>query len=335
MSFLRDPRALKNALIYLFLSAVITAVGFCFGIAQGIFAAAASLIFDITAYVLARRRYKLMAELSLEIDKVLHGQESFDLSRCSEGELSILQSELSKMIVRLREQADSSKKDKLYLADSLADISHQLKTPLTSINLAVSMLSEPCLSEEHRQSLIHDILRSLERIRWLVTSLLKISQLDAGTVSLSTEDVSIRELVRKASEPLLIPMELHSQSFVCDIQEDAAFSGDMAWTAEAVGNIIKNCMEHTPEGGTITVSSAANAIYTEIVISDTGPGFSQDDLPHIFERFYRGTGASEQSIGIGLALSRMIILRQGGVIKAENRFGGGARFIIRFYKSTL
>jgi len=145
--------------------------------------------------------------------------------------------------------------------------------------------------------------------------------------------VLIADVIRKSAEPLAIPMELHEQSLKVE-NHGAAFTGDMAWTAEALGNILKNCMEHTPRGGTITLTAEENALYTQLIIADTGSGLEREDIPHLFERFYKGRGASSGSAGIGLALARVIITGQNGTIKAEN-YEGGARFIIRFYKGTV
>jgi signal transduction histidine kinase len=179
------------------------------------------------------------------------------------------------------------------------------------------------------------MMKLLEHIDHLVTVILKLSKFDAGTVELKKETVSVADLISKASEPFLVPMELRNQQLCVNINGNASFSGDLAWTAEAVGNILKNCMEHTPEGGVIKIDASENALFTEIVISDSGSGIDRDDLPHIFERFYRGKNASGQNYGIGLALARLIISEQNGTIKAENAAGGGARFTVRFYKSVV
>ena len=174
--------------------------------------------------------------------------------------------------------------------------------------------------------------RQLDRIDWLISSLLKIAKLDAGTIFLRHDKISLKSLIDKAAEPLAIPMELKEQTIEADIS--GSFIGDLSWTAEAVGNILKNCMEHM-EQGTIYVTTREKSLYSEIIIRDTGPGIDKNDIPHLFERFYKGTNSSEQSVGIGLALSRMIIVKQNGTIKAENYKSGGAVFTIRFYKGTI
>ncbi len=335
MFIFRNPETLQGAIVLLALSALLTGLGFTLGPAGGLYGAAVSAALCTVFYWITRRRYKRIAAMCDEIDRILDGRDAIDLEAFAEGELSVLQTEVSKMTLRLRQQTELLEKDKLFLADSLADISHQLKTPLTSIHLAVAMLGEPELSTERRAALLWDVSRSLGRIEWLVSSLLKISRLDAGTVTFQREPVEARALVRRAAEPLEAAMDLRDQRFVCDVPEDITLTGDFPWLTEAVGNLLKNCMEHTPEGGTITVRARENALFTELTVSDTGEGFAQEDLPHLFERFYRGKNADEQSVGIGLALSRMIVTSLGGTLKAENGRGGGALFTMRFYKSTV
>ena len=279
-------------------------------------------------------RYKRISKMSADIDKILHGDESIRFENYSEGDIGLLQSEIYKMTVRLREQQSRLTEDKIYLADSLADISHQIRTPLTSINILVSMLSEPDLTYEKREQLIHKLYGLLSRIDWLITALLKMSKLDAGTIKFHSEDISIRDLLEKACMPVRVPMELRGQELIIEAEGD--ISCDVAWSCEAIGNIVKNCMEHTPDGGKITVCGKRNTLFSEIVITDSGSGISKDDLPHIFERFYKGrTSEDKGGFGIGLALARMIVTGQNGTLKAENASGGGAVFTVRLYESTV
>lgn len=276
------------------------------------------------------KRYQKIQELSMDINRILHEDVHISFDKYEEGELAILESEVQKMVVRLREQQQQLLDDKLYLADSIADISHQIRTPLTSINLLLSFLSEPGLTEEKRQKTIRELYELLSRIDWLITTLLKISKLDAGTIQLKQEKVSMKQFIEQSVAPLLIPIELRGQEL--QIETEGQFVGDVNWTSEAVGNIVKNCMEHTPSGGTLKVCANENTIYREIVIEDTGSGIAPEDLPHVFERFYKGKNSSDKSFGVGLALARGIINAQNGTVKAENKREGGARFTIRFYK---
>ena len=299
------------------------------GIIALIFSALLILIYYISTY----KRYKRIASLASDINKVLHGDNSISLENYSEGELAILHSEIYKMTVRLREQQNNLINDKKYLADSIADISHQIRTPLTSINLLVQLLSAPNLTDERRQELTHELYGMLSRIDWLITTLLKISKLDAGTVTFKKEKVSLQTLINKSCSTLLVPIELRGQELVINTNGD--FVGDLSWTCEAIGNIVKNCMEHTQEGGKIEIEACENALYTEITIKDNGTGIAKEDMPHIFERFYKGKDSDDKSFGVGLALSRMIITSQKGTVKAENRNPHGAKFTIRFYKGIV
>ncbi|WP_028517281.1 sensor histidine kinase [Ruminococcus flavefaciens] len=287
------------------------------------------LIHFITVFL----RYKKISELTSDIDRILHGEENIDLEKYAEGELALLHSEVYKMTVRLREQQSRLVEDKIYLADFLADVSHQIRTPLTSINILVSMLSEPDMTAEKREQTVHKLYGLLSRIDWLITALLKMSKLDTGTVKFHQEKITMQQFIDKACMPVRIPIELHGQELV--EAGEGELECDIAWSCEAVGNIVKNCMEHTPDGGTIKVTGKENALYYEIIITDSGSGISSEDLPHIFERFYKGRSNEDKGgFGIGLALARMIITGQNGTVKAEN-YSGGAMFTVRFYKTTV
>ena len=333
IKLLKNKEVRKALLWQLLLSAAACAVCFFFDIRAGLTAAGLSLLLMLVFCISTYKRYQRISSLADDINQVLHGDSSIDFDNYSEGELSILHSEIYKMTVRLREQQQKLINDKKYLADSLADISHQIRTPLTSINLLVERLSASGLTDECRHQLTNELYGLLDRIDWLITTLLKISKLDAGTVQFNKETVSLEVLINKSCAPLLIPIELRGQELI--IRAEGNFYGDPAWTSEAVGNIVKNCMEHTPDGGKIEIEAAENALYSEIIIKDNGTGISPEDLPHIFERFYKGKDSDGKSFGIGLALSRMIIAGQKGTVKAENRKNTGAMFTLRFYKGTV
>lgn len=335
MGFLRNKEIKQHVGIYAALTAICTAAGLVIGPKTSLLVFLVCLLFALSGLALTYHRYRNLASFAEDIDRVLGGHDAVCLDDYSEGELSILQEAVKKLTLRLRYQADALSKDKAYLADSLADISHQLRTPLTSMNLLSALLSQPCLEDNKRMEYVQDLQRQLSRIDWLISSLLKISKLDAGTVNLNRSKVGIRELIEKASSPLEIPMDLKNQQLTVSMDGSESFTGDLAWSAEALGNILKNCMEHTPEGGRINVACSENALFTEIKVSDTGEGIAEEDLPHLFERFYKGKNASSESIGIGLALSRMIITSQNGTVKAENLKNGGSIFTIRFYKTTI
>lgn len=335
MNFFRNPEIKRSLLLYLLLTAISAGVGFMAGAAFGIFVLFVCAAFTSAHFCITYRRYRKIADLSRKIDGVLHGGESFDFNEYSEGELSVLRTEIFKMTIRLREQTEALRKDKVYLADSIADISHQIRTPLTSINIILSFLSRPGLSENRRLEHIKELKTMVSRIDWLISALLKMAKLDAGTAKLQRGRVSVKELVKRAADTIAIPMELREQELRVSMAGDVSYFGDLSWSVEAIENILKNCMEHTPDRGVLSVAAQENALYTEIVVSDDGKGIDKNDLPHLFERFYKGKNSSDQNIGIGLALSRMIITSQNGTIKAENNSGGGARFTVRFYKSVV
>ena len=295
---------------------------------------AAGVLVLLVLIIDARSRYQAMERLSTELDEILHDNDRFLITECEEGELAILSSSIRKMTLKLKEQASKLTDEKKVLTDAIADIFHQMRTPLTSMRLSCSMLSEEDIPYEERIRFVRGIKKQLERMQWLVETLLKMSKIEAGTVTFKKERLDVHELVQKACEPLLIPLELRDIKLKTETN-NAGLTGDMDWLAEAIGNIVKNCMEHTPEGGQITINSEENAIFTVLTVEDTGQGFDKNDIAHIFERFYKGKNSGSESVGIGLALSRTIITGLDGTIKAENGKNGGARFEIRFYKNIV
>lgn len=334
MKFFRNPEIIKTLFLYAFLSVAFSAVAFVKFGSYGVFTAALCIVFMVLYLTSTYKRYRKLYDFAMDIDRLLHGEEiDLPLGQYREGELSVLQSKIHKMTLRLLEQRSRLAEDKTFLADSLADISHQIRTPLTSVNLLVHLMSNPAISKEKEDCYTRELLELLSRIDWLITALLKISRLDAGTVTFQKERVPLLLLLQKAARPLLIPMELRCQILVMDAEGN--FEGDLSWSQEAIGNILKNCMEHTQKGGQICIKARENALYSEIVISDNGGGIDEEDLPHIFERFYKGKNSDKKGFGIGLALSRMIITWQGGTIKAQNDGTKGALFTIRFYKNVV
>lgn len=284
------------------------------------------------------RLKKGLSRLSEQITCILDdtGDEGLgSLQEYAEGELEVLESQLGKMVLLLREQAGNLKNDKLLLKDAMANMSHQLKTPMTSLRLAVSMLAEEDTGQEQRLEYAQKAFLLLNRIDWLVSTLLKLSRLDAGTICFAAERVEFGALSRALTEQVEIAMDLKGQTLVSDVQKDSGFTGDFGWTLEAVLNIVKNCMEHTPEGRRLYLTMRENPLYSEILVEDEGPGIPAAEQRRIFERFYRGENASENSAGIGLALSADLIRQQNGTVRAENRRQGGARFVIRFHKGHM
>lgn len=328
---LRNKEYRRFALIYFLLAVVFIISGVVINTAAGILAILAVVVFGIAFYIFTRIRYQRIAEISEQIDMVLHNADYLFISDSEEGELSILRSEITKMTLRIREQNAALKKEKENLADSLADIAHQLRTPLTSVTLILSLL-EKNPEEKERKELLRETEELLVRMEWLITSLLKLSRLDAGIVEFQRDRVDVGELMNAALHPLLIPMELHRVSVRVDVPEGAEIQGDFEWLSEAVQNILKNCMESAGDDGQIAIVCNDNVLFTEIEIHDSGAGFEEKDLSAVFSRFYRGKNSRASGYGIGLALCKTIITRQGGTIYAENHPQGGAVFMIRFPK---
>lgn len=327
----RNREIRQFAVVFAIIATASVAVGFVIHPAAGVLALASAAAFGAVFLVFTRARYKSIAQISDQIDLVLHNAERMYISEAEEGELSILQSEITKMTLRIREQNDALKREKEHLADSLADIAHQLRTPLTSVNLILSLL-ENNPDENERKKLLRETEELLARMDWLITSLLKLSRLDADIVAFQSEQIDVGHLISSSLHPLLIPMELHNITVQTDVPEGIKIIGDFGWLSEALQNILKNCMESVGDNGRIEIVCVDNLLFTEITLHDNGEGVSKEDLPGLFERFYRGKHTSTAGYGIGLALSKTIITRQGGTITAKNHPQGGAVFTIRFPK---
>lgn len=323
----RNREILYFAAFCLGVGAVGVVLGFVLSPAAGVLALLLWAVLCGGYWVFTRWRYRQIAALSAYLSGVYGGGRALDIRDNTEGELSVLKNDLYKITVTLQEQADQLAKDKGYLADALGDISHQLKTPLTSALVMTDLLADPTLPDDRRKDFLDRLTRQLERIRWLVGALLKISRLDAGAVVLQKAPVELSELLDKALEPLRIPMELQGVRCEVTCPEAARWVGDEAWTVQALQNILKNCVEQMPTGGVLTVTAEADPLACRITVQDTGGGIAPDDLPHLFERFYRGKSAGPESAGIGLALAQAIVSEQGGRITAENR-GPGACFTL-------
>lgn len=326
----------RGSKIFFFVSAVAgTAVCVAAGYidkAAGLLAAAGFVLFYLAFLFFTRKRYRDIKALSDYLAGIYNGSPTLDIRDNKEGELSILKNDIYKVTKTLAEQSELLKKDKQYLADTLSDISHQLKTPLTSMYVMADVLSMPDIPEQKREECLGNILNQLKRIEWLVTSLLKLSRIDAQAVIFKKERINVRELLKEALRPLLIPAELKSQEIGTDCGSDIFITADKNWTAEALVNIVKNCIEHTPEGGKIKISCRETVLDVKIVVEDDGEGIEEEDIPYIFDRFYKGKNAGTDSVGIGLPMSKAILVRQNADIWLESSRGKGTRFVIKFYQ---
>ena len=334
MKLSNNPEIRKFLLITVMPSLLLCFIMAFFSKIAAISVLAVSIFLIVSFFIFTKKRYNRLNALSETIDKILHGNDTINIKSFGEGELSILESDVQKMLVRLRDQKDKLEKDRTFLADSIADISHQLRTPLTSINLILSLIEASDTTKERREELLRELSKLITKTEYLVSVLLKISKIDAGTVQFEKKETDLNAIIKKSAEPLLIPMDIKNQRLSINA-DDISLNCDSAWCIEAFGNILKNCTEHTPENGEITVTATNTPIFTEIIITDTGSGFNEEDIPHIFERFYKGRNSSKESFGIGLNLAKMIITAHNGTVKAENSQSGGAEFIIRFYKQIV
>lgn len=280
-----------------------------------------------------KKRYNKLNELNNYLSLVCSGNFDLDIQENTEGELSILKNNLYKVIMLLRTQNEMLEKDRLCLADSLADISHQLKTPLTSMMVMTDLLKQEN-NPEKRNEFIEITESQLDKMRWLITNLLKLSKLDAGTAEFKNEPFSIKKAIDQSIKPFLVAIELKGISLI-DRAEDFTVRGDEGWTAEALGNIIKNCIEHTGRNGSLTISAEITNLYDAVIVKDSGCGIAQEDLPHIFERFYHGKNSSEDSVGIGLALAKTVFEKENGKITVRSEENRGTEFEIRFYKAIV
>lgn len=309
------------------------------------------LIVTVIFMILTDRRYRALAKMAANLDRVLAGERDIRLRDMSEGELAILSSEIDKVIARLNLTVDELQAEKLALSDALADISHQLKTPLTSIAISTELIRDRLSARGDSEDLVERLrlIQTLQaRVEDLVAALLKLARIDAGVIKLVCGAVDARELVRKSFEPLAIAFDIADVRFSADVQDGASYEGDLTWSVEALENILKNCMEHTPAGGCVSVRVTEDVLACRIRIEDTGPGIAESDLPHIFERFYRGSRDANAApsevnpagVGIGLALSKSLVTAQGGTLTAENlrdENGNvtGAAFNLVFFKTVV
>lgn len=292
-----------------------------------------NLLWIIIAILYIKSRNKKLNEIKKYINEINNRNYELKIEDNSEDELSNLKNELYKITVMLKEEAEKSKQDKESLKVSVQDISHQLKTPITSISIMLDNLKDnPKMDEKTRQRFIFEIDKQIGNISFLIISLLKFSRLEAGVEDFIKEKINVKELISACLKRLEIPIEIKNQNIVIKGKEDSYFIGDYKWQEEAITNIIKNCIEHTDENKNIYINYEENNLYTKIQIIDEGNGIDKEDIKHIFERFYKGKDSSENSIGIGLALAKTIIEKDNGYISCKSEKGKGTEFIIKYMK---
>ncbi len=291
-----------------------------------------AILIIVVVFIYQNKQNRKIESIINYIEEINKGNYNLNIEKNTENELSNLSNELYKITVMLKEQAETSDKDKNVLQTSLEDISHQLKTPLTSISIMLDNIREnPQMDDNTRQEFIHEISRQVEWINWLVISLLKLSKLDSGTAIFKTQEINVQELINNVIQNLAIPLDIKQQNIIVNTNnKNVFFIGDYNWQLEAITNIVKNCIEHTPENKNIYISYEQNNFYTKIVIQDEGCGINSKDIKHIFERFYKGQNSSSDSVGIGLALAKSIIERDNGYIICSSENEKGTKFEIKY-----
>ena len=274
-----------------------------------------------------------------EIDKITKYLEAINdknytlkIDENSEEELSILKNELYKVTVMLRENASNTLKDKINLKRALEDISHQLKTPLTSILIILdNLIDNPEMDYQTRVEFLHDLKRETTRIQSLIQSILKLSKFDSNTVQFIKQDIYLKQIVDEAIKNTGSLADLKNIKINVEGNKKIKLNCDLLWQIEAITNILKNCIEHSKENTQIDIKYNNNSVYSYITITDYGEGILKEDLPHIFERFYRGKNSSNESIGIGLSLSKTIIESNNGIVSVESN-SDKTTFIIKYFK---
>ncbi len=275
---------------------------------------------------------KDIKELTHYLKQINQKNYNLDISKISEDELSILKQEIYKTTVMLKESAENSLQDKKNLKKYLEDISHQIKTPLTSILIILdNLMDKDQMAKETYQEFIKDAKREVTNINNLISSLLTLSQFDVNAISYEPKKVKVSTLLETSLKNVLPLFDLKNINLEIKGNVNIKINCDLRYQKQALTNILKNSVEHSNYGGTIKITYKENHIYTKLVIENTGQEIPKKDIPHVFERFYQGENAKEGSSGIGLALAKTIINKDNGTIMVES-FQGKTKFVIKYYK---
>ena len=279
-----------------------------------------------------KKKDKEINKITKCIEEINRRNYKLEIDDISEDELSILKNEIYKTTIMLKEAAENSNKEKLELKDSLSDISHQLKTPLTSILIILdNLIDDPEMDKDIREDFIKDIKREINGINFLVQSILKLSKLDTNTINFIEDEIELNKIVIEAIKNVSMLSDLRNVNVNLKIKSNSVIKCDFKWQVEAISNILKNCIEHSNENSDVIVIIEDNKVYSKIIIKDNGGGIAKEDLPHIFERFYKGKNATSDSIGIGLSLAKTIIEKDNGTISVQSS-DKGSIFEIKYFK---
>ena len=278
-----------------------------------------------------KRKEKEINEVIKIIEEINNKNYSFKMKDINEEDLSLLKNEIYKTTIMLNEISEISKKDKKELEESLEDISHQLKTPLTSILIMIdTLLDDEDMDQNTREDFLRNMKREVMNINFLVKSILKLSRLDTNTVKFISKKESVKEIINEAILNVSLLSDLKNVKIETNLS-DSFITCDYKWQIEALTNILKNSIEHSYENNKVLIESSENNAYVKITIKDFGSGIAKEDINHIFERFYKGKDSDYDSIGIGLALSKSIIEKQNGKISVESS-DDGTTFTIKYFK---
>lgn len=277
--------------------------------------------------------YKRIRRITVGARKVVDGEYDITINENKEGDLSKLAVAFNYMRETIRNNISELKKEKKFLVELLSDISHQLKTPLSSMIIYNDIMLSKELSKEQSRTFLLNNQNQLNRMHQLIQSMLKMAKIDAKAIELERENQSINETIQEAIDSLESKALEHNIKVQLIEKGEISFEHDRLWIQEALMNIIKNGIEHTQKGGEVNIKISQNPIYTRIIIEDTGAGISEDDLPNIFKRFYKTKNSKKSdSIGIGLALAKSIVEAHNGIIEAQSKVGTGTKFILTFLK---
>lgn len=252
----------------------------------------------------------------------------------SEDDFSRLQDEIYKTVTHACQTRDAALKARQNFAENLSNIAHQLKTPMTAMSLSAQMIASQAENGSLVETYTSQIQKQLKRLTHLEEALLLLSRLDSGTLPMEPQEIDVFTVLNLAADNLLEVLKRSGVSVDIPEMGEIHVKADLEWTMEALMNLLKNCAEHSPEGGAVYCSYAQNPLYTEILIRDEGEGFASEDIPHLFERFYQGQRAKDGGIGIGLSIAKAILESENGTISAKNMPEGGACFEIRIYTLT-
>ena len=300
-----------------------------------------ALLWNAVSAALIHLVNRRIRTLSDQLMRVYSNSLHTDIRDNEEGALSVLRNDIYKITRTFHEQQKQSEKDRLFLSDTISDISHQLRTPLTSMRMMNELLQQD-LPEAQRQEFFSCVNQHLHPLEWLVSSLLnlarsassllKLARMDACAITFQPAQVTLQQLVLSALEPLTTMIQDKQIQIDMDVGSIQVRT-DPGWSSEALLNILKNAAEHTPANGTIRIRARQTPVHTALQITDSGPGMNREELAHVFERFYRGTHAADGSVGIGMAMAQAILRAQHGDIPADSQPGSGASFTVLFQAS--